>query len=183
VEDKRRVLIAELTAREGCEAEVRSTLADYAVHVRAEPGNEVFQCYQTEDAPQLFVVYEIYSDEAAFQAHLAAPMNKEVNQGCAVTLCAFYLSAILAIRLAHNSDTVLLTLTAASARNGTDAISGLKSIPPSNPINPAPISVAVKIPQKIPTASARYLAVFTVAYFETADVSLAIPVSVANSFF
>jgi len=80
VEDKRRILIAELTAREGCEAEVRSTLADYAVHVRAEPGNEVFQCYQTEDAPQLFVVYEIYSDEAAFQAHLAAPMNKEVNQ-------------------------------------------------------------------------------------------------------
>lgn len=78
--DNRRVLIAELTAREGCEAEVRSALTDYAVHVRAEPGNEAFECYQTEDAPQRFVVYEIYSDEAAFQAHLAAPMNKEINQ-------------------------------------------------------------------------------------------------------
>lgn len=78
--DKRRVLIAELTARDGCEAEVRSALTDYAVHVRAEPGNEAFECYQAEDALQRFVVYEIYTDEAAFQAHLAAPMNKEINQ-------------------------------------------------------------------------------------------------------
>ena len=78
--EKRRVLIAELTARDGCEAEVRSVLTDYAVHVRAEPGNEAFECYQTEDVPQKFVVYEIYTDEAAFQAHLAAPMNKEINQ-------------------------------------------------------------------------------------------------------
>jgi len=80
VTDKRKVLIAELTSREGCEAEVRSVLTEYAVHVRAEPGNEVFECYQTEGAPQRFVVYEIYSDESAFQAHLAAPMNKEINQ-------------------------------------------------------------------------------------------------------
>ena len=78
--DKRKVLIAELTAREGCESEVSSVLTDYAVHVRAEPGNETFECYQTEDAPQRYVVYEIYSDEDAFQAHLAAPMNKEINQ-------------------------------------------------------------------------------------------------------
>ena len=78
--DKRKVLIAELTSREGCEAEVRSVLTEYAIHVRAEPGNEVFECYQTEGAPQRFVVYEIYSDESAFQAHLAAPMNKEINQ-------------------------------------------------------------------------------------------------------
>ena len=78
--DKRRVLIAELTARDGCEAKVRSVLADYAVHVRAEPGNKAFECYQTEGTPQRFVVYEIYTDEAAFQAHLAAPMNKEINQ-------------------------------------------------------------------------------------------------------
>lgn len=80
VADKRKVLIAELTAREGREAEVRSALTDYAVHVRAEPGNEVFECYQKEDTPKQFVVYEIYSDEAAFQAHLAAPMNREINQ-------------------------------------------------------------------------------------------------------
>jgi len=80
VADKRRVLIAELTARTGCEAEVGSVLTDYAVHVRAESGNEAFECYQIEDAPQRFVVYEIYSDEDAFQAHLAAPMNKEINQ-------------------------------------------------------------------------------------------------------
>jgi len=43
VADKRRVLIAELTAREGCEAEVSLVLTDYAVHVRAESGNEAFE--------------------------------------------------------------------------------------------------------------------------------------------
>ena len=77
--DNRRILIAELTAKEGCETQVRSVLSEYAIHVRAEAGNEVFECYQKEDAPRQFVVYEIYADEYAFQAHLSAPMNQEIN--------------------------------------------------------------------------------------------------------
>ena len=94
---------------------------------------------------------------------------------------SFYLSAIFVSKFSHNSDTELLIATAASARTGTDAISGLKSIPPSNPITPAPISVAVNRPQNIPIATVRYLAVFTVAYLETPDVSLAMSASAANS--
>ncbi len=78
--DKRKILIAELTAITGCEDQVKAVLADYAVHVRAEAGNETFECYQTADTPARFVVYEIYTDEAAFEAHLAAPENRQVNE-------------------------------------------------------------------------------------------------------
>lgn len=66
-------------ARNGCEEEVRAILSEYAIDVRAESGNQVFECYQTRDEPRKFVVYEIYTDEAAFQAHLSAPKNAEIN--------------------------------------------------------------------------------------------------------
>jgi len=65
--DNRKILIAELMARAGAESEVRAILAEYAIDVRAEPGNQVFECYQTLEEPRRFVVYEIYDDEAAFQ--------------------------------------------------------------------------------------------------------------------
>ena len=42
--------------------------------------NQVFDCYQTQEEPRRFVVYEIYDDETAFQAHLSAPMNADVNR-------------------------------------------------------------------------------------------------------
>ena len=78
--DNRKILIAELMARDGCEPQVRSILAEYAADVRAEPGNQVFDCYQTQEEPRRFVVYEIYDNEAAFQAHLSAPKNAEINR-------------------------------------------------------------------------------------------------------
>lgn len=78
--DDRKILLAELTAREGCEPQVRAILTEYAIDVKAEPGNQVFNCYQTQDEPRRFVVYEVYDDEAAFQAHLSAPMNAEINR-------------------------------------------------------------------------------------------------------
>lgn len=78
--DNRKILIADLMALEGCESDVRLILTDYAEHVRAEPGNQVFECYQTQGNSKRFLVYEIYDDEAAFQAHLSAPMNAEINQ-------------------------------------------------------------------------------------------------------
>ena len=80
VTDNRKILLAELLACEGCESQVREILSEYATHVRAETGNQVFDCYQTQEEPRRFVVYEIYDDEAAFQAHLSAPMNAEINQ-------------------------------------------------------------------------------------------------------
>ncbi len=77
--DNRKILIAELVARDGCEPDVQAILSEYAIDVRAESGNQVFECYQTQEDPRRFVVYEIYDDEAAFQAHLSAPKNAEIN--------------------------------------------------------------------------------------------------------
>lgn len=77
--DQRKTLIAELTALDGSEAQVAAILAEYAEHVRAEPGNREFRCYQVENKPSRFIVYEIYDNEAAFEAHLSAPMNAEIN--------------------------------------------------------------------------------------------------------
>ena len=77
--DNRKILIAELVARDGYEPDVQAILSEYAIDVRAESGNQVFECYQTQEDPRRFVVYEIYDDEAAFQAHLSAPKNAEIN--------------------------------------------------------------------------------------------------------
>ena len=78
--DDRKILLAELMACEGCEPQVQAILTEYAIDVKAEPGNQVFNCYKTQDEPRRFVVYEVYDDEAAFQAHLSAPMNAEINR-------------------------------------------------------------------------------------------------------
>ena len=77
--DKPKVLIAELTARPDTADQVCDLLRDYGETVRKEPGNLAFTVYRVEGRPENFVVYEIYADEAAFQAHLAAPENAELN--------------------------------------------------------------------------------------------------------
>lgn len=78
-QDERKILIAQLTARPGHESDVQAVLAEYGQHVRKEPGNEIFECYRSEDNPRHFIVYEIYTNESAFQAHLGAVENANVN--------------------------------------------------------------------------------------------------------
>lgn len=74
-----RVLIAEVTALPQAVERVRDLLCDYGRTVRQEPGNRVFACHQVEGRPEKFVVYEVYADQAAFEAHLSAPENAELN--------------------------------------------------------------------------------------------------------
>ena len=54
-------------------------LKDYAESVRREPGNVAFDACQRADNADSFFVYEEYRDEAAFQAHLAAPYGEPFN--------------------------------------------------------------------------------------------------------
>lgn len=72
-------LIAEFTARVGKADEVAGLLAGLAVDVRAEPGNVVFDTFQQFEAPEKFVVYEIYKDRAAFEAHIGAAYGAVFN--------------------------------------------------------------------------------------------------------
>jgi len=73
------ILYATFTARAGNVEAIAALLADYAVKVRAEPGNVLFEASTLADAPDAFFVYEEYMDEAAFQAHLAAPYGAVFN--------------------------------------------------------------------------------------------------------
>lgn len=74
------VLIAEFTARPGEDQTVAELLAGLAEQVRREPGNVAFDCFQREDDKHRFVVYEIYRDRQAFEAHIGAEYGAVFNQ-------------------------------------------------------------------------------------------------------
>lgn len=77
-------LYAEFAAVPGRADDVERLIAAFAEVVRAEPGNVVFDVYREADAPDRFFVYEIYRDQAAFEAHIAAAagaaFNAELNE-------------------------------------------------------------------------------------------------------
>lgn len=72
-------LYAEFAAVPGRANDVERLIAAFAEVVRAEPGNLVFDVYREADAPERFFVYEIYRDQAAFDAHIAAEAGAAFN--------------------------------------------------------------------------------------------------------
>lgn len=77
--ERPKILIAEITATPGRIAEVADLLTGYGKVVRQEPGNRAFTVHHVDGAPERFVIHEIYADETAFRAHLAAPENAVLN--------------------------------------------------------------------------------------------------------
>lgn len=73
------ILYATFTALPGKGDAVADLLRDFVEAVRAEPGNVVFDATRLIDDPDRFFVYEVYRDEAAFQAHLGAPAGGPFN--------------------------------------------------------------------------------------------------------
>ena len=78
-----RSLFAEFTARPGNEQSVADLVAGLTAQVRAEPGNLVFEPNTLEVEPRRWFVYEVYVDEAAFQAHITAPYGAVFNAALA----------------------------------------------------------------------------------------------------
>ena len=74
------ILHAVFTARPGRGDEVAVLLRDFADVVRAEEGNVVFDATRLVDDPDRFFVYEVFRDDAAFQAHIAAPAGVPFNE-------------------------------------------------------------------------------------------------------
>jgi len=62
-------VIATWVAKAGEEENVAHILRENAAASEAEPGCREFKVYREKDQPGTFVLYEIYDDEAAFQAH------------------------------------------------------------------------------------------------------------------
>ncbi|MEU5635193.1 antibiotic biosynthesis monooxygenase family protein [Streptomyces rishiriensis] len=75
----KKTLLAEFTAREGAQEEVARLIGEYALKVREEEGNLVFDVYTREAAPRAFWIFEMYRDEDAFTAHLNAPYGPPFN--------------------------------------------------------------------------------------------------------
>jgi quinol monooxygenase YgiN len=63
------VVIARWTARPGREEEVRSAIIKLIAPSRAERGSRWYQPSQDPRNPRVFVLFEVYDDEAAYQAH------------------------------------------------------------------------------------------------------------------
>ena len=72
-------LYAEFTARPGAEDRVADLVRELTLRVRAEPGNVVFDPRTLRDDPRRWFVYEVYRDEDAFRAHLAADYGAHFN--------------------------------------------------------------------------------------------------------
>ncbi len=62
-------MIATWVAKEGEEDDVARLLRINGAATRAEPGCREFTVLRETGQPRTFVLYEVYDDEAAFQAH------------------------------------------------------------------------------------------------------------------
>jgi quinol monooxygenase YgiN len=65
-----RPMIAILDARPGLEDAFREHITELVRQVRREPGCLTFTAYEARDTPGRFYLYEIYTNAAAFDAHL-----------------------------------------------------------------------------------------------------------------
>jgi quinol monooxygenase YgiN len=73
-------LIATFRAIEGQDSKVLSLIGEYGLAVRAEPGNIFFDIYTEHDDGHAFVIVERYSNQHAFDQHLAGDEGKVFNQ-------------------------------------------------------------------------------------------------------
>lgn len=67
-------VVAKVRAASGKGDALAALLVEQAAAVRAnEPGCLVYRMHRSTQDPELFLVYEMYADEAAFEAHRTAP--------------------------------------------------------------------------------------------------------------
>jgi quinol monooxygenase YgiN len=67
------VIVAEFLLKPGAEATFREAMDRHAVNSRAEPGCLGFDVCEDAERPGRVLLYEVYRDDAAYQAHRANP--------------------------------------------------------------------------------------------------------------
>lgn len=73
-------VIAKLTIKPGTNADFEATMKALADKVRSdEPGNKLYALHRTADV-NVYVMLERYDDQAALDAHRAAPHFKELGR-------------------------------------------------------------------------------------------------------
>jgi quinol monooxygenase YgiN len=66
------VLVVRMTVREGEEERAAELIGRLAEATRKEPGNVHYIAHRAADDPRVFMFYEQYADQAAFEAHGAS---------------------------------------------------------------------------------------------------------------
>jgi len=82
------VVRATWTAQPGSEHIVHQALAELAPPSRQEPGCRFYTAYQDPKEPLVFHLFEIYDDEAAYQAHGASEHFQRLAFGTAIPVLA-----------------------------------------------------------------------------------------------
>ena len=80
------VVRANWRAKNGAEAQVLEAIRKLTPISRQEPGNRFYQAYQDPAEPSVFRLFEIYDDEAAYQAHVASEHFQQYGFGQAIPL-------------------------------------------------------------------------------------------------
>lgn len=80
------VVIARYLVTAGHESIVEPLLDENAVASRTEPGCLEFTVFRAIDEPRTFLLYERYTDDAAFQAHRKSPHFKSIIEDQVVPL-------------------------------------------------------------------------------------------------
>ena len=69
-------VVAEVRAKPGKEAELRAATLPLVALVRSDPKNLVYFLQEDREAPGHFIFYEIFANQADFDAHNAMPYVK-----------------------------------------------------------------------------------------------------------
>jgi autoinducer 2-degrading protein len=81
------VLVAKYTVKAGQGDAVEAALRRMAPLVKAgEPGCTLYHANRSSENPDLFLLYEHYTDQAALEAHRVTPHFKEIIEGTIVPL-------------------------------------------------------------------------------------------------
>ena len=81
------VLVAKYVVKAGQGDVVEAALRKMAPLVKAsEPGCALYHANRAADNPDLFLLYEHYTDQAALEAHRNTPHFKEIIEGTIVPL-------------------------------------------------------------------------------------------------
>ena len=70
-------VVAEVRAKPGKEAELRAATLPLVALVRSDPKNLVYFLQEDRDSPGHFIFYEIFGNQADFEAHNAMPYVKD----------------------------------------------------------------------------------------------------------
>ncbi len=70
-------IVAEVRAKPGKEAELRAATLPLVALVRSDPKNLVYFLQEDREAPGHFIFYEVFADQADFEAHNATAYVKQ----------------------------------------------------------------------------------------------------------